>query len=257
MSSFQMKCSRSIYPILFLSLFIITCKKDNAIIPDYAKNINLDPPIPAAADGILIAAKTRTTTIQLGIPVTVLIGKSIASFFSTPGDKSNLVNAGEVKCDNKSLTLSDKNVYNNDIGITNPTGINFGTNLSWDIGGNSLNNISSFNQSYFDAFPIDFDISSNDILNKSSDYTISTTTTMSNSDGMIFIIASQNGEVITKYLAPNTSSNNFTSAELSKLGTGKAIVNLTAWKGNIEDKAGKKYFFVREVVASKEIEINN
>ena len=256
MSRFLMKTFRSFYHIILLLSFIIfSCKKDNTIIPDFTANLNVNPPIPAVADGILIAAKTRTTSMQIGIPVTVLIGKSIASFFSTPGDNSILVNAGEVKCENKSLTIRDKNVYNNDIGLTNPTGINFGSNLSWDIGGNTLNNINSFNQTYFNAFPIDFDISSNDILNKSSDYTINTSTTIGNSDGMIFIIASQKGEVVTKYLAPNTSSNIFTSAELSKLGTGKGVVNVSAWKGNIEDKAGKKYFFVREVVASKEIDI--
>ncbi|HMG14765.1 MAG TPA: hypothetical protein VK590_04935, partial [Saprospiraceae bacterium] len=110
-------------------------------------------------------------------------------------------------------------------------------------------------QTNYNAFPVDFDLSCPDVVNKANNYTVTTTTPISNSDGVIFIIASQNGEVVTKYVAPNTSSYTFTSTDLSKLGTGKGIVNVSAWKGNIEDKSGKKYFFVQEIIASKEIEI--
>ncbi len=243
--------------ILFfcILIFMISCKKEDTTLPDFTANINLDPPLPTEASGLLVAAKTRSTTIQLGIPITVIIGKAIASFFSTPGDNSALEKAGVVKCENTNLLINSKNIYNNEIGLTNPTGISFGANVSWDVSGDSTNNIIAFHQTNYASFPTDFDIASPDVVNKTSDYIINTSVPITNSDGVVFIIASQNGETVTKYLAPNTSIYTFTSADMTKLGTGKGVVNISAWKGNIEDKSGKKYFFVQELVASKEIEI--
>ena len=214
----------SFMAILITSLS--SCNKEDVlpdeIVPEEETNDPTPPPFPEliGSDGTLVAIKSQSTqTTPIG-PMTVTVGLGVAVFYET-GNMESFLDAGTVNLNSLGCTKQDNNTYVFQPSAQSPTGIDFGSGVSWSVSGSA--NVGAFSYDPTISFPTVNAVSSGDVVNKANGYTL-TTPSLTGADSVIFQI----GDVL-KTLPGNSTSCNFSAADLSGLATGTSIVQIAAY----------------------------
>ena len=164
--------------------------------------------------GSLIAIKSASNTFA----GTITIGTAVGAYVDADG---NLMDVGEITCENKKLKKAANNAYVFTPGFASPSGIEFDGPVNWSIAGNQTTAGTSFENR--EGFPIVDAINSGGTVDKSEGYTLSTTT-VSNADSVIFTIGN-------KYHITDgfTTSYTFSSAELAGLQNGTTVASIAPY----------------------------
>ena len=209
-----------------------------------------NPPTPTfeVGSGTLAAVKTITTFDPgFGVPVQeITLGLGSAGF-TDGADYSNLIDAGVVTLEGESLDKFDNNAYATQPSQTNPTGIDFSGNPSWDVSGSA--NVPAFTHTTSIGFPTLGTITSSTSIPSSGDYTL-TVTNVSGADSVYFML----GGVIHIEEGTATSST-FTEAEIDGMGSGASFAQVAPYRFEMATKAGKDYYFVTEAVKTQSVTI--
>lgn len=236
--------------VLAITVSISSCKKKDSTTNQTApQNTTPTASTPSNADGAFAAVKTLTVSSYAGYNTTINVGTAVSWF----GTQNSYVDGGTVKCNNNTLSKQSNNAYIFTPAQTSPTGIDFSGDVSWDISGNSSNAVPPFTKTDAGVFPSVDGISQTDDVSTSSAFTLSASSSVIG-DSVMFVVAGPNGHVL-KTKGPNTSSCDFTAAEMGTLGTGSnvGLLQIAPYTIHYDNTAapGKNYYFVKETVVSK------
>lgn len=204
------------------------------------------------AHAVLIATKTKTTAAG----VVLNFGTATAVFFAQPGD-ADFVDAGVVAVEGAELDIMPNNSYTyTDFAKTSTIfeGIEFVNPIQWTVSGNPP--VTSFAHGLTGNFPSTDTIKSPTTVTKSAGYTLKVAS-VSNADSVLFNIGGQQGIRVTKILPGNAKTCTFTAAELASLPEGVGIVQVAPYRVTSATYSGRKNYFVREMVASQNVEIQD
>ncbi len=160
---------------------------------------------------------------------------------------SNFVSAGTTTVDANGLDIQSNNSYTFIPGLTNPTGITYGSDVQWTADGG--NGFSAINETVNIGWPEVGKLTSSTTIDNHNDYTLSVQS-LTNSHATIFQIAGPDGNVLYE-LGPNVTSHTFTAAELASIGRGTAIFQVTGYKVVNKTIDGKNVYAVNETVVSE------
>ncbi|MDA3941962.1 MAG: hypothetical protein PF694_00320 [Bacteroidetes bacterium] len=227
--------------LLIAGLTMASCNKKDDENPDPGggDDPSTENPSPQLGAGTLVAIKTQNTTSTPIGDITTTIGLGVAAFSSN--GYSSLTDAGSVQLNGNALTKQSNNSYVFMPSITNPTGIELGNTIEWEVAGNG--DTPAFSHTVQAPFPTVGAITSSTDVSKSG-YTL-TVASVTNADSVYF----QVGNVL-KALAGNTRSYEFTAAELSGLSTGQSIIQVAPYKISQAAYGGKNFYFVNETTVS-------
>lgn len=239
-------------------LFFSSCDKDEdtapVVEPAATTSAPSSPsPRPSDADAVMIAVNSISITNAPIIgPITTKIGLPIAIFF----DGANFKDVGAVTCDNNALVKQPNNSYIFTPSITNPTGITFGTDISWDIAG--ANGFPAHTKSIRGLFPdnINIQTTTGSTVSSSTDFTLSSLP-ISGADSVYFGVYGPDGG-LNVVLAGNSSSYTFSASEMATIGTGAGFVQIAATK-NISNETlgtGEKIYYLTETVQTSSVTLN-
>lgn len=239
-----------------LSLFFVatlaSCSDDNddnnnTVTP--TPNPSYPTPEPADADGACWAIRTISTQQTPIGPIEVELEVAVAVFFTNTGVSSSLSNVGVVSADGTDLTRQSNNSYIYTPSPLNPTGLQFGSDVGWEVTGGAA--FSAFTYTDNQNWPDISNMLAADTLYKSDDYSISLSG-VTNCDSVLFSINDQ-----VKFISGNASSATFSSAELSTLSTGVNYLNVAGVKLESNDQGGKNIYFGKEYVLGKTVYVMN
>lgn len=247
------------------SLMVVACKKTETPEPEpeptptpQQPQTTPQPtnptPTPSDAKGVFAAVKTLSFVEVPGVgTVQTDIGVASAAVWETQG---TFIDAGTVSLNNNSLTKNSNNSYAFTPSATSTTGIDLSSNRTWNISGNSTNNvpaISNFNPPI--GFPTLGNISGNiSTVTKSSGVTLTSAAPINNADSVIFAVHGPSGSAM-KTRPGNTTSYSFTSGELANIGAGSGFIQIVSYKIHGQTFSGKKYYFINESVVTKSVTI--
>ncbi|MCB9185786.1 MAG: hypothetical protein H6601_03485 [Flavobacteriales bacterium] len=244
-----MKWGRFLMMVGAVSVAVTSCNLNNDDDPtptDPASN----PPTPTFSEGFgtLAAVKTVTTFDPgYGVPVQeIVLGLGSAGFF----DGSNydqLLNAGTVTLEGESLTQFDNGAYAYQPSQTNPTGIDFSGNPSWEVSG--AGDIPAISHTTNIGFPTLGTITSSTTVPGSGSYTL-TVSNISGADSVYFMLG---GVVHTE--PGNATSTTFTEAEIDGMGTGTNFAQVAPYRFEPQTFSGKQFYFVTETVKTQSVTI--
>ncbi len=192
------------------------------------------------ADAVMVGVNSITST--QGINLTV--GTAVGIFYNN-GD---LVNVGEVKANNQSLTQQG-GTYVHTPGFLSPSGIDFSNGCNWEVEGG--NTFSAFSYNYNRDFPTVGAISSSDEVSKSANYTLQVSS-VTNSDSVLFIL----GE-LSHTAASNVTSHTFTVDDMKDLPEGTTAAIVAPYHFRQRNENSKNVYYVSESVITKVVSINN
>lgn len=244
-----------IYIFSALILVASSCKKDDDATPattTKTTTVNTTPSWPDA-DGIFAAIISNNWVyVPLVGSFNMPYGTAAGYVFSSTG-ATTFIDAGTVKCDDTLLTRDNTNFYTYQGTGGSATGLQFSIgNAKWEIGGNSA--VVGFNYTTTNGFPEIDSISSSAILTSGSSYTLSTSSVITNSDSVIFVIArGSKSFVVTR--GPGTTSHTFSAADILSLGAGTGVVEIIPYSMESKVANGKKYYFLNENTVTKAITI--
>lgn len=197
--------------------------------------------------GALIALKTITTTSTPLGEMDTNVGTAVAVFSENGG--STFISAGTVNVDGNALNVQSNGSYVYQISASNPTGITFGSTVTWGGDGSAW---PAFSRSTTQGFSTIGQISSGN-PSTSSNYTL-TANSVSGADSVLFTLAGQNANFM-KMLPPNTTSYTFSASEVSAAGAGTGIVQVVGLKYDLQNDGSRDYYLINETVRSKVITI--
>ncbi|MBI1288809.1 MAG: hypothetical protein GC178_14670 [Flavobacteriales bacterium] len=232
-----------------VSFAVASCntKKDDTSTPSDPAS---DPPTPTVGEGYgtLSAVKTVTTIDPgFGLPTQEIeLGIAAAAFFNGT-DYSTFVNAGSVSAEGESLTQYENNSYAYTPSQTNPSGIDFGSTASWDVGG--AGDIPAFTHTTSIGFPTLGTISSATTVPATGNYTLSVSN-VTGADSVYFMLGG-----VVHVEAGNATSSTFTEAEIDGMGSGSNFAQVAPYKIEAATKSGKQFFFVTEKVKTQSVTI--
>jgi hypothetical protein len=254
--------------LLVLNFGFYACKKDEVADPTPIETPTPTPtptptttptpsnptPTPSDANGVLVALKTIST---INVPfvgnIKQEIGIPVAFFFNTPG---TYLDGGSVSCNSNTLTKQTNNTYTFTPGTSAPTGVDYSSGVNWSVGGNTANNIPSFNYNPNMGFPeLDSIAGGISTVTKANGVTIAATNTITNADSVIFSVYGPGGTA-QKVKAASSSSHTFSAADLSGLGSGSGYIQIATYKIGNQTFNGKKMYFINEAVFTKTVTIN-
>lgn len=229
------------------------CKKDEAEPPvvdvptgggSNTTTPNTTPTFTGAA-AVLAAVSTASTQEIPGFgTVAVDINTGVGYFRDAAGAS---VQAGTVSCNDNALTYAN-GAYAYTPGAMNPTGIDFGSGVTWNVGGG--NGFSAFTRNTNAiAFPSAGSITSSATVDRSAGYTLATDF-VNDADSVYFII----GNVLLRR-GPNTGSCTFSSSELGALAAGQNLAMVAAFNYYNENIDGKEVYFIKERVLSRSVTV--
>jgi len=234
---------------IFVAAFTLaSCNKKDDETPDPGDNNNpgTESPTPQLGAGTLVAVKTQNITSTPIGPITTTIGVGVAAF--TNDGFNTLIDAGTVELKGNALTKNSNNSYTFTPSLTNPTGIDLSGDITWDVSGSG--DVPAFSHTVTTAFPSVGEVTSSSDVSKSG-YTL-TVRSVNNADSVYFQVGS-----VIKVLAGNAVSCEFTSDDLSSLGTGQSIVQVAPIKMSTAEYGGKTYYFINESTSSISANITN
>lgn len=232
-------------------MVVVSCSKDddnnnnnNSSTPDSS------PPTPelSDADGACWAIRTVSTQQTIIGPIEIEVGVAVGAFFGTTGG-SSLVDVGTVSVDGNDLAKQSNNSYLLTPGLTNPTGLDFTTNVVWEVAGG--NGFSAFMHTDDQSWPAINGLFSPDTFAISNGYTFQLSG-VSGCDSVLFAV----GDVV-KFVSGNASSCTFSAAELSGLASGVNYVNAAGIRLEAVNQGSKKVYFGKEYVQGKTVYITN
>ncbi|WP_159038327.1 hypothetical protein [Brumimicrobium mesophilum] len=195
----------------------------------------------------LIAIKTMTTTDTPIGPVDTEFGTAVAVFSENSG--ASFVSAGTVSVDGESLSAQNNNSYIYMVGITNPTGLTFGSTVDWEGTGSTWE---SFSTSTNQGFSTVNAITSGDV-SVSSDYTL-TSGSVANADSILYAVYGSSGDKLV-IVGGNNTSYTFTAAELANLGQGSGYAQVVGLNYDKKVIGAKDYWLINETVRTKSINV--
>jgi len=238
--------------------FLASCSKDddsNTSTPPPTASTPSTVPDIADANGVLVSVKSISWTINplFPLPIITQIGTAVAVFSDNPGS-STFVNAGTVQCESNFLARQGNNSYVFAPSVTAPTGISFNNDPEWAVQG--AGSIPPLNRTTTMGFPSGIDsVSNGTTINKSNDYILTSAGNINNSDSVLFIVAGPSA-TLSRTLPGNTTSCTFSSIEMGTIGTGNGIVQIVPYNIESTTTGGKKFYFVNELVVSRNVTIN-
>jgi len=239
--------------LLVVSVFFWACIKDPLNNNNNNNNSSSTPPTPnvcPSADGALFAVKSITKQdVGMGFPATTITLGTGVGFFSSngiSGSNINRVSAGTVKLNSTEMDYMGE-TYIATASASDPTGIDFSNGVTWDVSGD--NGFGAFTHSPTNAFPTVSEITSGDVVSKSSGYTL-TCNTVTSADSVLFLV----GEV-SKTLAGNATSCTFSSSDLSSVDEGTTFVQIVPYTFSSATVGGKTICFGKEMVQQLSVEV--
>jgi hypothetical protein len=161
---------------------------------------------------------------------------------------------GAVTLNTKALTKQSNNSYVFTPSATDITGIDLSGNIDWSVvGGGSLSGFT------YDAsaqgMPVADDISgSATTINSANSFTLSTVSSISNSDSVYFQLSGSSTTII-KRMAGNTSSVTFSASEIQSAGKGTGVIIIAPWNMTSHTLGGKQIYTINEVALTRTITI--
>jgi hypothetical protein len=240
----------SLLVIISLSTFIISCKKET-ITPTPTTATTPTTPTPGDADGVLAAVRTKISVTNPVIgTVSYDVGTAVALFGSTPANfvAGTFTDAGTVTSNTKTLTKQSNNSYAYQFGATDLEGIDYSSNVSWNVtGAGSIPAITKNLGNIFPTFPT---MTNGSTVSRTAPFTI-TNDYSSNADSVIYVIATGNKQV-KKTLYGSSTSCTFTASELSTLDASEsALIQVNAYNLTSELISGKRIYYVNMATDNK------
>jgi hypothetical protein len=232
-----------------VAFFTVSCEKDAE--PEIVPEVPAQPSAPVTptigdADAAHWAVKTMTTQeVPTVGTIEIAIGVGVAVYMTETGS-STFVEVGTAKVDGAEMTKYDNNSYALIPGTTNPTGVDFDTQVTWEITGN--NGFSAFSNTDNSAWPTVNDITSSTTVSKSG-YTMMLSG-VANADSVLFILSD-----INKTVSGNATSCTFTAAEMAALAAGQNVMMAAVYRSNNTTINGKNMYFGKEVIRTKTITV--
>lgn len=209
-----------------------------------------NPPTPTFTEGFgtLAAVKTVTTFDPgFGVPVQeIVLGLGSAGFFDGT-NYDQLLNAGTVTLEGEQLTQYENGAYLSQIEQTNPTGIDFNGNPTWEVSGSG--DIPAISHTTNIGFPTLGSITSSTTIPGTGSYTL-TVSNVSGADSVYFMLGG-----VVHIEGPNTTSSTFTEAEIDGMGTGSNFAQVAPYRFEPQTFSGKQFFFVTETVKTQSVTI--
>lgn len=214
-------------------------------------------PTIAGIDGALIAIRMMYKVEQMGVNVDVASDIATAMFYDNTG--SNMVDGGNVSVNKINLEKQQNNSYNKmaTTGST-PSELELDGGASWNVAGNSSNNVPSFSYNFGSNFP-SYTESLPATITKSSGLSFNfNASTVKNADSVYIAIITNNKQVIKSYAA-TAGSVTISASDLSSL---PAVSDKTAYlevlpiKMIVRSYSGKGYLFIKEQAVIASININ-
>lgn len=197
--------------------------------------------------GALIAIKSVSTTSTPIGDIDTEIGTAVAMFSNDGGANYQL--AGTVDVDGNALNVQSNNSYVYQITSSSPTGIDYGSSVTWTADGGTWPAFTATtNQDFASVSAIQ---SGNP--NTTSSYSLSTSS-VSNADSVLFVVAGQNGQ-ISQMMPGTATSHTFSDSQISSIGTGSAIVQIVGLKYDLQNISSNDYYLINETVRSKTVTI--
>jgi len=216
-------------------------------------NTNTTPsPVPGSGDGAIVSIKSVTKTTVSGFPITTELGTAVAVFGNLSG--GSYTDAGTITVNSKTLAKQANNSYVYTPSATDITGIDLSGAINWNVGGAGSNPAFTHDASA-QGFPAASDISGSfTTINSASDFTLSTSGSVTGSDSVYFQLSGPSATVL-KRMAGNTSSVTFTAAEVQSVGKGSGVVTIAPWNWTVQTKAGKQINVVNELALTRVVTI--
>lgn len=202
------------------------------------------------ADGVLVSIQSVTTTSTPIGPIDIPVGLATAFFTNTTGNFTTFSNVGNVTVDGQPMT-NNNNVYTSTLSPTAPSGINWTNGTPYVIAGSG-----SFPA--FSTFAQNFPGSNWTILSaapSTSAAYIMSWGNVSNADSVICMIVGSTS-FVTKTVAGNETTCNFTAAQIASVGAGSGMLQVTPYQVESDNFNGKRIYRIMEIVKTKTVTIN-
>lgn len=239
---------------------VSSCKKDKNTTPTPTPTPTPTSNTPTintgSVDGALISLVTESTTVTMGIPVTVSTETAVASFYSVTGTGGTMIDGGTVSVNTYALDKQTNNSYTKvaSIGMS-PSSLNFSSNSSnWSVGG--AGSVPAFTHNDNASFP-DYTGTLDSVVTRSSGITVSLSGKVSNADSVILFIAA-GSTYVSRTVAGSASSVTLSASDLASLpavSDKTAILEVVPYRYTVQNKGGKNYAFIKEFAATKSINI--
>lgn len=235
--------------ILSIAVTTTSCKKDDDDdTPTTSTPKQSGPPTPQPADasGTLVAVQSTTIQTVPGLgDIEIPLYTAVAVFYDDPTAQTFL-NAGTVSCEGENLTKQSGNQYVFTPSQTSPSGLTFDGDVDWEVSG--AGSVPTISESIGMGFPGIGSITSDSIVDKTKDYTLSCTFA-TNVDSIIWIVGG------VYHTTGSSTQHTFTKDELSALSKGQSVAQVAGYRITSADTDGKTYYYVNETVQSKTITI--
>ncbi|MBP9151551.1 MAG: hypothetical protein KBF73_04640 [Flavobacteriales bacterium] len=230
-----------------VSFSITSCNTDEPETPvDPASN----PPTPTfgVGYGVLAAVQTVTTIDPgYGLPIQEIVLGLGSGGFTDATDFSNLIDGGTVTLEGEELTRTDENSYYSPISQTNPTGIEFNGNPTWEVSGSG--SVPAFTHTTSIDFPTLGDITSSTTIPGTGAYLLRVAN-VSGADSVYYML----GGVV--HIEPGTATFSvFLESEIDGMGTGATYAQVAPYRFEVANKSGKDFYFVTETVKTQSVTI--
>jgi hypothetical protein len=229
-----------------ISFLLVACVKDPFAPDNTTNNSSGTPATPNAcpnADAAMWAVKsiTKQETVP-GVPAfEITIGTGVG-FFTSNGLAATTptrVSVGDAMVNGTTMDYLGE-TYIATASATQAMGIDWSNGVSWEITGD--NGFPAFTHTPTNNFPTVTEVTSADVVNKTSDY-ILTCNTVTGADSVLFIVGD-----IYKTLGPTATSCTFTASELSTLDNGTQLVQIVPYTYSSSVFGGKTVCFGKEMV---------
>ena len=222
--------------LLFLALLamsVFACEKEDDPSAQ-AKSFPNAAPTVNDADGVLAAIQVISyQNMPVVGEIAIYADVASANFFD---GTTNFYDAGIVSVNTNDLQSLDNNSY-----------------VLPGVG--STTNVPTFNYTTYNKMPGDVkfvgDYSS---ITASSGVTVQIANSPVNTDSLLYVVAFED-HTVTKTVAPNTLSVNFSASDLSG-ASGTGVVQVAAYNYEFEVQNGKKYYFINESLVSQVTDID-
>ncbi len=233
---------------LALVFSLTSCDKDEDDVPN--GNNNTQSENPQLGAGTLIAIKSETVQSTPMGDMTINMGTAVA-VFGSDANFSSFVDGGTVSVNGKNLSKAGNNAYTFTPSQTEPTGIEFGNDVSWSVSGNSGNDVPAFDHTMSEGFPSVGRVNVDDEVSKAESLTLPISG-VSNADSLVV-----NVNEVVKIVAAGVSSVNFSSDELSGISKGTGIVSIAGVRYTSQSYGGKDFYFLTQTVKQKTVTITD
>lgn len=236
-----------------------SCNKDEATpsptptpTPSTPVSSGAATPTYTSGDGAIIALVTRTSTSTPLGPVDFDLGTGVAVFGNLSA--GTYTDAGKITLNGKELGKQTNNSYVYIPAMTDATGIDLSSNITWVVTTPSFTY--NANGSTGRGMPVAGKISgSYTSVSTSADFTLAVDGSISNADSVYFQINGSKKSIL-KREAGSVKSVTFTAAEMGTLGavTGGSVT-ICPWNHQLKTLGGKSIHVINELALSRVIEI--